>query len=162
MQREEGTNDSAGKEVVGREEPLQRCGMRQGLKWCRVLNAWNDFGKEYTFVVGFPNGSEGKESTCNARDAWDLGLVPRLGRSCGGGHGNPLQYAFLENPTDRGARQAKVHRVAKSQTWLMQLSRHAHLNGWVVGLSQNAWVQILALHVLVMSFIILGALRSTF
>ena len=45
--------------------------------------------------LGFPGGSDGKESTCNAGD---LGLIPRLGRSPGGGHGNPLQYSCLENP----------------------------------------------------------------
>ena len=46
-------------------------------------------------MVGFPGGSDGKESACNAGD---LGLVPGLGRSAGGGHGNPRQYSCLENP----------------------------------------------------------------
>ena len=45
--------------------------------------------------MGFPDGSDGKESDCNTRD---LGLIPGLGRSPGGGHGNPLQYSCLENP----------------------------------------------------------------
>ena len=45
--------------------------------------------------LGFPGGSDGKEFTCNAGD---LGLIPRLGRSPGEGHGNPLQYSCLENP----------------------------------------------------------------
>ena len=45
--------------------------------------------------LGFPGGSDGKESTCNAGD---LGLIPGLGRSPGGGHGKPLQYSCLENP----------------------------------------------------------------
>ena len=53
----------------------------------------------------------------------DVGLVLRLGRSPGEGHGNPLQYSCLENPTDRRAWQAMVHRVAKSQTQLKRLSR---------------------------------------
>ena len=44
---------------------------------------------------GFPGGSDGKESACNAGD---LGLIPGLGRFPGGGHGNPLQYSCLENP----------------------------------------------------------------
>ena len=44
--------------------------------------------------MGFPGGSDGKESACNAGD---LGLIPGLGRSPGGGHGNPLQYSSLEN-----------------------------------------------------------------
>ena len=44
---------------------------------------------------GFPGGSDGKESACNEGD---LGLIPELGRSPGGGHGNPFQYSCLENP----------------------------------------------------------------
>ena len=46
----------------------------------------------------------------------DLGSIPELGRSPGEGHSNPLQYSCLENSMDRGAWQATVHRVAKSQT----------------------------------------------
>ena len=45
--------------------------------------------------MGFPGVSDGKESACNVGD---LGLIPELGRSPGGGHGNPVQYSFLENP----------------------------------------------------------------
>ena len=45
--------------------------------------------------MGFPGGSAGKESACTVGD---LGLIPGLGRSPGGGHGNPLQYSCLENP----------------------------------------------------------------
>ena len=44
-----------------------------------------------------PGGAEGKESACNAADSGS-GLIPRSGRSPGGGHGNPLQYSCLENP----------------------------------------------------------------
>ena len=50
--------------------------------------------------------------------AGDPGSIPGLERSPGGGHGNPLQYSCLENPTDRGAWWATVHGVAKSWTWL--------------------------------------------
>ena len=46
-------------------------------------------------MYGFPGGSDGKESACTAGD---LGSIPGLGRSPGGGHGNPLQYSWLENP----------------------------------------------------------------
>ena len=46
-------------------------------------------------IMGFPCGSDGKESTCNIGD---LGLIPGLGRSSGGGYGNSLQYSCLENP----------------------------------------------------------------
>ena len=49
---------------------------------------------------GFPDGSAGKESACNAED---LGSTPRSGRSSGEGNGYPLQYCCLENPMDRGA-----------------------------------------------------------
>ena len=52
----------------------------------------------------------------SAGDIRDLGLIPGSGRFPGGGHGNPLQYSCLENPMDRGAWQATVHRVAKSWT----------------------------------------------
>ena len=50
--------------------------------------------------LGSPGGSDGKESACNARD---LGSIPGLGRSPGGGNGNLLQYSCLENSMDRGA-----------------------------------------------------------
>ena len=67
---------------------------------------------------GFPGDSVGKESTCNAGDTEDVGSIPGSGRSPGGGHGNPLQYSYLENSMDRGAWRATVHRVAKSWTQL--------------------------------------------
>ena len=51
----------------------------------------------------------------NAGKARDVGLISVLGRSPGVGNGNPLQYSCLENSTDRGAWQATVHRVTKSQ-----------------------------------------------
>ena len=66
-----------------------------------------------------------KNMPAKARDAGDSGSIPRLGRSPGGEHGNPLRYSCLENPMDRGAWQATVHRVAKSQTRLKRLGTHA-------------------------------------
>ena len=59
-----------------------------------------------------------KNSPANLGDIRDAGSIPGLGRSPRGGHGNPLQYAFLENPMDRGAWQATVHRVTKNWTQL--------------------------------------------
>ena len=50
--------------------------------------------------------------------AGDSGSIPGLGKSPGGGNGNPLQYSCLDNPMDRGAWRATVHGVAKSQTQL--------------------------------------------
>ena len=57
-----------------------------------------------------------KNPRANARDARDTGLIPGLGRSSGGGNGNPLQYSCLENPMDRGAWQATDHGVTELDT----------------------------------------------
>ena len=57
-----------------------------------------------------------KNLPANAGDIRDKGSIPGLGRSPGERHGNPLQYSCLENPMDRGAQWAIVHRVGKSQT----------------------------------------------
>ena len=59
-----------------------------------------------------------KNPPANAGDLRDVGSTPGLGRSPGGGSGNPFQYSCLENPMNRGAWQAIVHRVAQSQTLL--------------------------------------------
>ena len=66
--------------------------------------------------MGFPGGSDGKESTCNEGDR---GLIPELGRSSEGGHGNPLQYSCLENPHEQRS-------LAGSSPWGCRV-RH----GWV-------------------------------
>ena len=76
-------------------------------------------------IYGFPQWFSGKESACNAGATGDAGSIPESGISPGGGHGNPLQYSFLESPKDRGAWWVTVHRVAKSRTQLKQLSSHA-------------------------------------
>ena len=57
-----------------------------------------------------------KNLPANVGDVSDMGLIPGLGRSLGGGDGNPLQYSCLENPMERGALQVTVHSVAKSRT----------------------------------------------
>ena len=57
-----------------------------------------------------------KNLPASAGDIKDTGLIPRLGRSPGGGHGDPLHYSCLENPMDRGAWQTIVHGVAESNT----------------------------------------------
>ena len=64
--------------------------------------------------LGFPEGSDGKESACKAGD---LGAIPRLGRSPGEGNGYPLQYSCLENPIVRESWwQATAHGIIKSRT----------------------------------------------
>ena len=60
--------------------------------------------------LGFPGGSDSKETACNAADP---GSIPGLGRSSGEGNGNPLQYSCLENPMDRRAWLATVHANAE-------------------------------------------------
>ena len=69
------------------------------------------------------------EFTCKnysqVASAGDAGSIPGLGISPGGGHGNPLQYSCLENPKDKGAWPAAVHRVAQSWTQLKLLSIHS-------------------------------------
>ena len=57
-----------------------------------------------------------KNLPANAGDMRDAGSIPGLGRSPGGGHGNPLQYSCLKNPMDRGAWRATVHGVTKRWT----------------------------------------------
>ena len=64
-----------------------------GLQFCRAVRM--EQALRSTVFMGFPGGSDGEESACNVGD---LGSIPGLGRSPGGGHGNPLQYSCLENP----------------------------------------------------------------
>ena len=71
--------------------------------------------------LGFPGGSDGKEFACNMGD---LSSIPGLGRSPGGGKGYPFHYSCLENPMDRGAWQATVYGVVKSQTQLSNQAQH--------------------------------------
>ena len=63
--------------------------------WVRKI-LWRRDRLAIPVFLGFPGGSDGKESSCNAGD---LGLIPGLGKSPGGGHGNPFQYYCLKNPT---------------------------------------------------------------
>ena len=65
--------------------------------------------------LGFPGGSDGKESACSVGDP---GSIPGLGKSPGEGNDNSLQYSCLENSMDRGAWWAAVHGVTKRWTWL--------------------------------------------
>ena len=87
--------------------------------WVRKI-PWRRDRLPTPVCLGFPGGSDSRE--CSAED---LGSIPRLGRSSGGVHDNPLQYSFLENLMDRGSWWAIVHKVAKSQKQLNQLNMHA-------------------------------------
>ena len=96
-----------------------QCGIKMTMYWTLIVPgkkkkvegrfklSFESLFEEYVF----PGGSDDKESSCNAGD---LGLVPGLRRCPGGGHGNPLWRI----PNDRGAWQAAVHGVTKSQIQL--------------------------------------------
>ena len=64
--------------------------------------------------MSFLDDAKGKEQSASAGDVRDVGLIPGLGRSPGGGHGNPFQYSYLEDLLDRGAWRATVCSVAES------------------------------------------------
>ena len=87
-------------------------------------------------LLDFPQGSDNKESAC---DSGDTGLIPRSGRSPGGGHGDPLQYSCLESPMDRGAWWAMVHGIAKRWTCLKQMDTHAHTHQPYYVLTASPW-----------------------
>ena len=77
-------------------------------------------------TVGYPGGSDGKESACNAEDPSSI-FGSR--RSPGEGNGYPLQYSCQVNPMDRGVWWGTVHGATKSQTWLSDFYFHWYL-GW--------------------------------
>ena len=64
-------------------------------------------------VLQLPRCAVVKNPPASAEETGDVGSIPGLGRSAGEGHGNPLQYSYLGNPTDRGAWWAIVHGVTK-------------------------------------------------
>ena len=79
----------------------------------RINYIWVEWKGNSKGYKGFPGGLDGKESACNVGD---LGLIPWLGRSPGGEHGDPLQYSCLENPHGQRSLEAIVHGVTESQT----------------------------------------------
>ena len=84
--------------------------------------------------MGFPDGSDNKESACNTGD---LGSIPGSGRPPGQGNGNPLQCYCLENPRDRGAWWAAVYGVAHVGQDLSDLVVAAA--EWKSRKSRNTW-----------------------
>ena len=74
-------------------------------------------------LLGFRSGSDSKESAC---DVGDLGLIPGLGRSPGGGHGTPLQYSCLENPHGQRGLAGYSPWCHKELDMTERLSTHTH------------------------------------
>ena len=98
--------------------PAHNVSLACALFWAENNRSRKDSGRNFDFPLnhlGFPGGSDGKESTCNGGDS---DLIPGSGRSPGEGTGYPLQHPCLENSMDRGAWQVTVRGVAKSWTWL--------------------------------------------
>ena len=89
------------------------------------MQRWNS---SLSYKLDFPDGSVGKESIYKPGDTGEMDLIPELGRSPGGGKGNPLQYSCLENPMDRGAWLATVWRVTKRvrRGWVTKHSTPQH------------------------------------
>ena len=83
----------------------------------------NKFAKRSESGWGVPGGVVVENLPANEGDARDVGSIPGLGKSPGGGNGNLLQYSCLENSMDKGVWRATVHGVAKSRT---RLSTYAH------------------------------------
>ena len=84
--------------------------------------------------MGFPGGSVVKNPPANAGE---VGLIPGMGRSSGGGHGNPLQYSCLKNPMDKGAWWPTVHGVTKNPTRLSGFHFH-YVLGSVLEIGETA------------------------
>ena len=103
--------------------------------------SWSGQGLTYASLGRIQVALVVKNPSARAGDIRDLGLIPGLGRSPGGEHGSPLQYSFLENPMDRGAWQAIVHRVAKSQSQLKWLSTHVDIGSGVVSWEQRKFAR---------------------
>ena len=76
----------------------------------------HDFSTVYRYAWVSQVALVEKNLPANSRDVRDTGLIPGSRRSPGRGNGNPLQYSYLENPMDRGAWWATVHRVATEAT----------------------------------------------
>ena len=105
--------------------PLQCSGLENSMDHivhgvAKSRSRLSDFHFDFHADLVFPGGASGKKLPANAGEVRDLGSIPGLGRSPGGGNGAPLQYSCLQIPKDRRAWQAAVHRLIQSQTGLSQ------------------------------------------
>ena len=98
-------------------------------------------GHDWSDLAAAADGTIGKNPPANTGDARDMGSISGSGRFPGRGHGNPLQYSFLENPIDRGAWQAMVHEVSNSiHDWacMHTLARLGHVPGTCTNMTFSA------------------------
>ena len=103
-------------------EPAWNAGDPSSIPGSRKIS-WRRGRLPTPVFLGFPGGSDGKEPACNAED---LGLIPGLGRSPGGGHGNPLQYSCLENPSGQRSLAGYSRRGGKELDAAERLSAEHH------------------------------------
>ena len=113
---------------------------------------WRRDRQPIAVFLGFPGGSDGKESTCNVGD---LHLTPGLGRSPGGGHGNPLEYSCLENPNGQrnlasyspwGHRVrldwSTKHTTKKDLLYSTENSAECYVPAWMGGEFGGEWIYV--------------------
>ena len=106
--------------------------------WVRKF-PWRNDRLPTPVFLGFPSGSDGKTSTCNAGD---LGLIPGLGRSFGGGHGNPLQYSCLESTYGQRILAGYTpwgHKESARTEWLSP-TQHFYRHWALLWTLEHSWV----------------------
>ena len=104
-----------------------------------IAKTWKQPTCPSTNIYGLLGWLSSKESTCDVQDTGDTtSSIPGSGRSPGGGHGNHSNILALENPMDRGAWQATVHGVGKSQTRLKQLSTYTYIH---TNITQHVYIR---------------------
>ena len=131
-------------QVFSLYQSLKRCQNLAGdggsvkVGWMRKAHSWavSDWG--LAISMGFPGGSDGKESTCNMGD---LGSIPGLGRSPGGGHGNTLQYSCLENPHEQRSLAGYGPRGCKESDMPEQLSTAQHICIYIKTTLTYSWMK---------------------
>ena len=104
------------------EPPGKQCRRPGSNSWVMKI-PWRRYRLPTPVFLGFLGSSDGKESACNAED---LGSISELERSPGGGHGNPLQYSFLENPHGQRSLTGNSPWGHKELDMIERLAQHSH------------------------------------
>ena len=121
--------------LPSKTRPLWRWTGMEGWVWEATLGRKpRDMGPGVR-SIGLLQWLSGKESPCNAGNTGDMGSIPGLEISPGGGHGNPLQYSYLENPMDRGTGGLQSNAQRVRHDW----SNWAHTCGTYRGLTEQTW-----------------------